>query len=181
MSQIRRAVFFDKDGVINALVDRGEHFFLAGKRERLTAPWTPEEMRIFEPVRGVVHAVRARGYLAIVITNQPDVSYGVMELASLKTILQTVRSLGFDDLYACLHGRDEGCRCRKPMPGMLLMASSEWNIDLERSYFLGDTEADTIAARAAGCTSVIIDREYNAQVQANARITRHDELLDLLP
>ena len=178
---MRRAVFFDKDGVINKMVDRGSGFMLAGKEVRLTAPWTLDELVIFEPARRLVTAVKEQGYLAIVITNQPDVSYGVMKPENLELILQSVRSLGFDDLFACFHGRDDNCRCRKPWPGMLLQAAAKWGIALERSFMLGDMDTDAGAARAAGCRSVIIHRHYNHDVRCDVRITSYEELLTLLP
>ena len=175
----RPAVFFDKDGVINPLVDRGDAV-IGGQSFKLTAPWTPSEMLIYPGVRTCIKRVRACGFYAIVVTNQPDVHYGMMTQAHLSLMLARVRKLGFDDVLHCPHGRDEDCDCRKPKPGMLLQASYKHHIALSCSYMVGDMETDIEAAHRAGCSSVIIDREYNQNVVAHKRITSLLELPALL-
>ena len=82
-----------------------------------------------------------------------------------------MHSLSFDDDFICFHGRDDECGCKKLKPGMLLAAAKKWNIDLPRSYFVGDTESDTIAARAAGCASILIDTWYNKKIESDYRGT----------
>ncbi len=176
----RRAVFFDKDGVINELVDRGEHFILAGKRVQLTAPWKLSELRLYDAIVPLLVEVKARGYLAIVITNQPDVRYGAMDPLFLLPILDAVRGLGFDDVYACIHGRDDVCGCRKPKPGMLLSAAKKWNIELRRSFMIGDMDTDVEAAQAAGCAPLLIDRPYNRDVESAYRVKSLEEIVAYL-
>ena len=175
----RRAVFFDKDGVVNELVDRGG-IVACGKVFNLTAPWTPEELRIYEDVPECVAKVRALGFAAVVITNQPDVSYGMMTEVDLPDILGLVLDLGFDDIFFCPHGRYDICDCRKPKPGMLLQAAKKWNIDLSGSFMIGDTEKDVGAVFSAGCIPIIIDRKYNQGVVVDKRITSLSELPSLL-
>jgi D-glycero-D-manno-heptose 1,7-bisphosphate phosphatase len=174
------AVFFDKDGVVNELVDRGEEFLLAGRPVRLTAPWKPSELKLYDALVPVLLEVKAREYLAIVITNQPDVRYGVMDRQLLRPMLNAVKGLGFDDLYVCVHGRDDGCDCRKPKPGMLLAAAKRWNIDLRNSIMVGDMATDVEAAQAAGCAPLLVDRPYNRHVHSAYRVGSVQELVAYL-
>jgi D-glycero-D-manno-heptose 1,7-bisphosphate phosphatase len=167
---IRRAVFFDRDGVINELVDRGEDLIIAGERAERTAPWIIEELRIHEGAADVIASVQALGYLAIIVTNQPDMYYGFMEAHAFKAIMDAVRGLGFNDAFACTHGYGEGCACRKPAPGMLYEAIAKWGIDPRASYMVGDMESDLIAAQAAGVTPILIERPYNGHIHAERRI-----------
>ncbi len=185
MNTKRKAVFFDKDGVVNEAVDRGERF-VGGEpsssptRTRFTAPWTLSEVRLLPGIWEVVHAVHERGYLAIVATNQPDVGYGFMKQSDLDAILAQVRELGFDDMFVCPHGRNDGCLCKKPKPGMLLDAAKKWNIDLAGSFMVGDSASDIGAARAVGVRGVLLNWPYNVDEDADARIATLPELPSLL-
>ena len=67
----------------------------------------------------------------------------------------------FQLIYVCPHSQHEGCLCRKPNPGMLFQARDEFNIDLSRSYMVGDRQSDMLASKSAGCTSVFIDKNYS--------------------
>lgn len=169
---MKRAIFFDKDGVINKAIDRGDAFSVHGKLVRHTAPFTLEEVAYMPGVEKLVRTAHERGFLAIVVTNQPDVSYGTMTTEALTSILNDLRRFDFDDVYVCTHRRDEGCTCKKPQPGMLLDAARTWDINLAASYLIGDSASDVGAARAAGCTSVLLGAPYNADVEANIRVER---------
>ncbi|MBY0472947.1 HAD-IIIA family hydrolase [Patescibacteria group bacterium] len=176
----RRAIFFDRDGVINELVYRGENFVVADQKVQRTAPWVLQELRIYDGAAAVIQQVREKGYMAIIATNQPDMRHGLMEQAALFAIMNAVCALGFDDAFMCTHTRAEGCLCHKPLPGMLHQAEKKWNLDMSDSFMLGDMETDLQAARAAGCTPVLIDRPYNINVPAEHRINTHAELLRLI-
>lgn len=176
----RRAVFFDRDGVINEMVDRGDDFVLGGKRVRLTAPWRLSELKIRAHAAAAIAAVKERGYLAILATNQPDVVYGALTEFAYQEIHREIEKLGFDDVWACRHGRDDGCSCRKPKPGLLLEAARKWSIDLQRSFFVGDMETDMQAAKAAGCRGVLMRAPYNTHVSGDYAIAHLRELLPLV-
>lgn len=180
MNVKRRAVFFDKDGVINEPVDRGEGFVAGGKAQRFTAPFVLSELHFFEGIAETVARLKERGFLVIVATNQPDVTYGLMKKNDLAAILAKIKELGFDDIFVCTHGRGEGCECKKPKPGLLLDAAARWNIDLARSYMMGDTGADMGAARAAGCRAVLLERPYNAGTEADLKISTVSDILTLV-
>lgn len=153
-----RAIFLDRDGVINRAVVRD------GK------PYPPADADELEILSGVPEALlrlKRAGYLLIVVSNQPDVARGTMQRANVEAVNACLgERLPIDEFRICFHDSGEGCRCRKPKPGMLLDAAAEWNIDLARSFMVGDRWRDIDAANAAGCTPFLIDYGYNEQLPA---------------
>lgn len=152
---MKRAVFLDRDGVINRAVVRD------GK------PYPPATLAEFELLPGVERAalaLRKAGFLIIVVTNQPDVGTGIQRLEVVEAMHDTLRAAGLcDDVKTCYHTDADGCECRKPKPGMLLEAAREWQIDLARSFMVGDRWRDVAAGKAAGCYTFFIDYEYQEQ------------------
>lgn len=180
MSPKQRAIFLDRDGVINDVVDRGDDFFALGKKVRWTAPWHYSEFSLKHGMLETVQAIRNAGYLAILITNQPDVGYGFMQPADFDLIMADIRKLPFDDIYVCTHGRDEGCDCKKPKPGMLLEAANKWGIDFSESFMVGDTKSDLEVGRAVGCKVVIIDHEQNKKLEPDYRMQHLKDIEQIL-
>ncbi len=166
------AVFLDRDGVVNEAVRRGQNF--VGREQtsayKHTAPFTVEEFRVFPETADAIARIRAMGFLSIVVTNQPDLAYGRMTKGTFDKLEGLTRALGFDDVFICPHGRDEGCECKKPKPGMLFKAAQKWNIDLSRSYIIGDTKSDTGAGKATDCKTILIARPYNEEDRATADV-----------
>jgi D-glycero-D-manno-heptose 1,7-bisphosphate phosphatase len=149
---VRRAVFLDRDGVINANLERDG---------RPVAPTTLAEFRLLPGVEDAVRQLKERGYLVIVITNQPDVANGLTERATVEAMHEAVRSrLLIDDIKVCFHNDAAGCDCRKPKPGLILAAAAEHDIDLAQSHVVGDRWRDVAAGKAAGCFTIFIDYGY---------------------
>jgi D-glycero-D-manno-heptose 1,7-bisphosphate phosphatase len=142
MTVSRPAIFLDRDGVINELVSRDGGRYSPRRFEDFKLfPWTLEALDIF----------KSEGFLLVIITNQPDISRGKMKLKTLEAMHAELRRLTpIDAIYVCTHDSDEGCECRKPMPGMLLHAAEDLNISLVDSWTIGDRESDILAGRAAG-------------------------------
>lgn len=149
---MRRAVFLDRDGVINRAVVRD------GK------PYPPEsvaEMEILPGVEAALQRLRAAGFVNIVVTNQPDVATGKQSRAAVEAMNERVmRTLAVDAIKVCYHVDSDDCACRKPRPGMLLDAAREYGIDLGRSFLVGDRWRDIAAGQAAGCRAFFIDFAY---------------------
>ena|SRR5579883_3135351 len=151
MNSARRAVFLDRDGVLNRAVVR------EGK------PYPPSGVEELEVLPGVATALdwlRAAGYLLIGITNQPDVARGTQRREVVEAINARLRqALPLDALYVCY---EDGAACprRKPNPGMLLEAADAFGIDLTGSFMVGDRWSDVEAGRRAGCRTVFIARHY---------------------
>lgn len=166
MASKHRAVFIDRDGVIlKPVIEQG-------------VPRPPQSIAEYEEKSGIlpgareaIEAVKAAGFLAILATNQPDIHYGVITQKDFDWIQGKVAALPFDDVFICFHGREEGCACKKPKPGMLIAAAKKWKIDLARSFMVGDSAADVGAAQAAGCRSIVVETSYNATVKSDIRIT----------
>jgi len=149
---VRRAVFLDRDGVINANLERDG---------RPVAPTTLAAFRILPGVEDAVRRLKERGYLVIVITNQPDVANGLTERSTVEAMHDVIRArLLVDDIKTCFHNDAAGCECRKPKPGLILTAAAEHGIDLAGSYVVGDRWRDVAAGRAAGCSTIFIDYGY---------------------
>jgi D-glycero-D-manno-heptose 1,7-bisphosphate phosphatase len=153
MKQLRRAVFLDRDGVINrAFVREG-------------VPYPPVNLAELEILTGVKEALthlHEAGYLLIVVTNQPDVARGTMKKATVENINNHLKNnLPIDDFRVCFHDDKDGCECRKPKPGALLDAASYHGIELSQSFMVGDRWRDTDAGRQAGCRIFFIDYGYS--------------------
>ncbi|MEX3916226.1 D-glycero-alpha-D-manno-heptose-1,7-bisphosphate 7-phosphatase [Paraburkholderia sp. BR10872] len=149
---MRRAVFLDRDGVINRSVVRD------GK------PYPPSSVAETEILPGVADALvslRGAGYLLIVVTNQPDVVRGTTSKAAVEAINDHLNAhLALDEFRTCYHDSGDECDCRKPRPGSLLSAAAQHSIDLARSYMVGDRWRDIEAGTRAGCKTIFIDYGY---------------------
>lgn len=143
---MKKAIFLDRDGVINRTV------FRLGKPR---APYSLDEFEFIHGVKRATEKLKAHGFLLIVVTNQPDVARGWVDRAQVDLVNAYVKDdLGLDDLKACFHDDGDGCPCRKPKPGMLLEAAQQWDIDLPNSYMIGDRPSDVEAGQRAGCKSI---------------------------
>lgn len=165
-----RAVFLDRDGVINDLVYRGENFFVHGKKVCWTAPFSYNEFKLRDGVEDSLNKIRGLGFLVILATNQPDVTYGTLSFEDHKRIMADIEKFPLDDIFVCMHGRDDGCECKKPKPGMFLQAAEKWNINLKSSFVIGDMASDVCAGKTAGCGTILIDCNYNKNIEADVRV-----------
>jgi D-glycero-D-manno-heptose 1,7-bisphosphate phosphatase len=153
----RRAVFLDRDGVLNRIVIRNR------------MPYPPahvEEFELYEDVLEGCARLKAANFLLVVITNQPDVGRGSRSREDVEAMNLKMRKLLplLDRIEVCYHaGRRYGeiCDCRKPRPGMIVRAAATLNIDPKRSYVIGDRWRDVDCAHAAGCQAIFIERGYN--------------------
>jgi D-glycero-D-manno-heptose 1,7-bisphosphate phosphatase len=150
---LRKAVFLDRDGVINEAIVRG------GKPY---PPPSPDELVIVPGTQLTLERLNRHSFLLIVITNQPDVARGIITRKNVEEINHKLSSqLPLDDFFICYHDDSDNCGCRKPKPGLLLEAAAKYQIDLAASFFIGDRWRDIEAGIAAGCRTVLIDRCYN--------------------
>ena len=167
-----RAVFLDRDGVLNrALVREGKPY----------PPANLSELEILPGVEEACSTLKRAGLGLIVITNQPDLSRGTMERGAVDAMNAEVRErLGLDDVRVCPHDDADRCDCRKPAPGLLLAAAREWRIALDRSVMVGDRWRDIESGRRAGCKTVFIDYGY-AEQRPQAPDLIVGSLLDAVP
>jgi D-glycero-D-manno-heptose 1,7-bisphosphate phosphatase len=160
----RRAVFLDRDGVINrARVQNGKPF----------PPATLEELEIFPDAAAALADLKRHGFLLIVVTNQPDVARGTQQRETVEQINVALTSaLPIDQVLVCYHTGEDKCNCRKPLPGLLFRAAREHRIDLLHSFMVGDRWRDIDAGYNAGCETVLIDYAYKEQGPAREPTAR---------
>ena len=154
-AQSQRAVFLDRDGVIN------QPKIIDGKPY---APLSIEEFVILPEVPEACAKLKRNGFLLVVATNQPDVGRGTLQQEVVEQIHRYMCSrLPLDRVEVCYHPgfNDSECDCRKPKPGLLLRAASEFDIDLRASWMIGDRWRDIDCGHAAGCRTILIDYHYD--------------------
>jgi D-glycero-D-manno-heptose 1,7-bisphosphate phosphatase len=157
-----RAVFLDRDGVLNRPVVRDRLPF---------PPANPDEFQLYPGVIEGCRQLKQAGFLLIVVTNQPDVGRGTQSRESVEAMHAALRSAipELDAIEVCFHAgsrHGEACDCRKPKPGMIVRAAARYAIDLERSFLIGDRWRDVDCAQAAGCRAVFIDHGYREKLRA---------------
>ncbi len=162
---LKRAVFLDRDGVLNrAIVRDGKPF----------SPASLAELEILPEAAACLAELKRLGYLLVVVTNQPEVGRGTLAPGTLEEMHAALRAqLPLDDILCCFHDDAAGCECRKPRPGLLLEAARRYGIDLAGSFLIGDRWRDIEAGAAAGCRTVWIDYGYRERapgVEADARV-----------
>jgi D-glycero-D-manno-heptose 1,7-bisphosphate phosphatase len=171
-----RAVFFDRDGVLVELV-------WDAVDEAFEAPNLGEDVHLVPEAADAIRRIRALDYRTVVVSNQPGAAKGK---ASHEDLLEThehvVRLLAesgvvIDDYRYCLHHPEAldpalggACDCRKPKPGMLLEAATALEIDLSRSWMIGDSDVDAEAGRSAGCRTILV---HNPRSSHRRRVDAH--------
>lgn len=165
----RRAVFLDRDGVINRKPD--PHDYVKDFDE---FHWNPG-------AKELIKKIKERGLLAVVVTNQQGIATNKMTSQFVTTLHEQINNElskmgGSIDLFCvCPHHKDELCGCRKPNPGMFFDAAKLLLIDLNRSLMIGDTESDREAAIRAGCRDVILVKDNHLDV--NVIVSEIDKVL----
>lgn len=167
-----RAVFLDRDGVINRAVVR------AGKPH---PPASVDELELLPGVPEALARLKAAGYSLVVVTNQPDIARGATTAGAVEAIHARLRAtLPIDEIRVCPHDDADGCACRKPKPGLLLRPPRH---DLAASVMVGDRWRDIEAGRAAGCgVTILVDYGYDEAPAAEptARVGSLAEAADWL-
>jgi D-glycero-D-manno-heptose 1,7-bisphosphate phosphatase len=155
MPNLKRAIFLDRDGVINRALE---------KEAKPYPPTSLAEFEILPDVPAACARLKTAGFLLIVATNQPDVGRGTLAQSVVEAIhAHMVSQLPIDRVEVCYHpGKGlSDCDCRKPKPGMLLRAAKDLGIDLAQSWMVGDRWRDIDCGHAAGCRTIFIDYGYD--------------------
>ena len=163
----RRAVFLDRDGVINRAIIR------AGRPH---PPASPAELEILPGVPAALERLKSAGFWLVLVTNQPDVARGPQTRAGVEALHASLRArLPLDEIRVCYHDDPDGCECRKPAPGLLLAAAEAAHLDLGASFMVGDRWRDVAAGQRAGCQAIFLDYGY-AEPQPHAPFLRAHSL-----
>jgi len=159
---LNRAVFLDRDGVINAAPYNTEE-------EKYDSPYTLAGFRILPGAKLAIRLLNEKNWLTVVVSNQPGVAKAKCSAPFLEELNERMRAglaasgAHLDAIYYCMHHPEavvpefrQVCQCRKPRPGLLLAAADDLQIDLTSSYIIGDSLKDVDAGLAAGCTPILI-------------------------
>ncbi len=178
---MNKAVFLDRDGVINSKMPEGQY----------VTRW--DEMHFLPGVTSAIARLKKDGFLVIVVTNQRCVAKGLLTAAEMDAIHHRMRQelttsgAIIDAVYYCPHEKTPPCNCRKPAPGMLLSAAREHQIDIVASWMIGDSCIDVEAGRSAGCRTALLaestatidcapDLVVRSLLEATVKIRRFEEL-----
>lgn len=159
-----KAIFLDRDGVVNELVYFQEQGII-------DSPFTPYQFHLCPGVPQAIKRFQNAGYKIIIVSNQPGVAKGHMTLNNFNRIDETMKAqlekegVFLDGVYYCLHHPEAvieqyriDCKCRKPKPGLILKAVKDMDIDVSQSWFIGDNLTDIKAGKNAGCHTLLLSK-----------------------
>lgn len=159
-----KAVFLDRDGVINELIYYREQGII-------DSPFTVEQFRLLPGVGEATRKLREMDYKVILVSNQPGIARGNMSEETFQEIRQKMKEelakegTFLDGEYYCFHHPEakverlkDNCECRKPKPGLLLQAAKDMDIDLSQSWMIGDGLTDVKAGKGARCRTILLGR-----------------------
>ena len=163
---MNKAIFLDRDGVINnIIVSNGLPL----------SPLKFEEFKILPGVRESISKLKKLNFFCILVTNQPDVSRGKIKKDTVIKMNEYLKKeLSLNDVFACFHDDKDNCQCRKPKPGLILDATKKWNINLNKSYMIGDRWKDIDAGTVSGCKTIFIDNKYNESIKSKPNYVSKD-------
>jgi D-glycero-D-manno-heptose 1,7-bisphosphate phosphatase len=149
---MKAAVFIERDGVLNQV---------RVERQQPVSPLTLEDFQVNREAIPLLKKLKVAGLLLIVTTNQPGLSRGYQSRRELDRMHELLRAtFPLDDILVCPHDATDGCSCRRPKPGLLVEAGFKWRLSLDRSFVISDKWQDAEAARAAGCTSLLLQSPW---------------------
>jgi D-glycero-D-manno-heptose 1,7-bisphosphate phosphatase len=170
VNKVNRAVFLDRDGVINKLV-------LNPKTSAYEAPQNKEDLELFDWTLETLKALLQNNYKLFIVSNQPDHAKGKTTLENIKAIHDKLHKcfidneINFTEYYYCYHHPDGvvkeytgKCKCRKPEPYFVLKAIEEFQIDKNKSWFVGDRNSDITCGQSSGLKTIFIKNEHSKSV-----------------
>ena len=152
----KKAVFFDRDGVLNlGILKNGKSF----------APKQFKDFKLYPKIKKYCEKLKKKGFKIIVITNQPDVGKGKIKKKEIFKMHKKLKlEISYDDIF-CSFSQFKKSYFRKPNPGMILKAVKKHKIDLNKSFLIGDRWSDISAAEKVNCKSIFIDRKYKEKTE----------------
>jgi D-glycero-D-manno-heptose 1,7-bisphosphate phosphatase len=160
---IDKAAFLDRDGVLNNIIIKDG------------LPYSPskyDEFKILPGVKDSITKLKKMEFRCIVVTNQPDVSRGKIKKETVVKMNNYLnKELELDDIFVCFHDDIDKCNCRKPKPGLIFEAAKKWNINLKKSYMIGDRWKDIDAGTSSGCKTIFLNNNYKEKVKSEPNFT----------
>jgi len=169
----KRAIFLDRDGVINEVVFH--------RTKKPSSPWNFEEFKLINGIKKPLEELSQMGYYLFIISNQPDIARGHIKKDTTERINKIIyETFPIKEIFVCPHDDHHDCNCRKPKPGMIFILSKKWKIDLKKSFLIGDNWKDMEAGKSAGCITIILDQPYNQLVEADFRVKNLERAVDMI-
>ena len=149
---MRKAVFLDRDGVLNRSI------LIEGVPK---PPSCIGDVEILDGVVEAIHILKKHEFVPVVVTNQPDVARGATTQTEVEAINSYIgAATKIQHFYTCFHDDEDHCKCRKPLPGLILRASNDLKLSVNDSFMVGDRWRDIAAGQSAGCQAFFIDYSY---------------------
>ena len=154
----KKCIFLDRDGVLNRSIIR---------KNKAYAPTNINQFYFFPKVKMAIKKLQKK-FKLVIISNQPDVGKKKIKLQEIKKMNNKITSeLKINDIYYCFHKQSQSCKCRKPNTLLFIKAIKKFNIDVKKSYMIGDRKSDIDAGINIGCKTVFIERKYNEKKPNN--------------
>tara|TARA_B100000900_G_scaffold404167_1_gene412168 strand:- start:572 stop:1099 length:528 start_codon:yes stop_codon:yes gene_type:complete len=167
-----KAIFFDRDGVINKLIARDGGFF---------SPRTFNEFDFYDDIKTCIDFLIEKKYLIFIISNQPDISRKKMSIKELNKIDKAInKKLHIDEIYYSFDSEVSKNGSKKPSPKMLLDAKEKWKIDFSKSFFVGDSVADRDCANNANVSFILVSRSHNKDLNHNCKVNSLNDIKNII-
>ena len=167
-----KAVFFDRDGVINKLVTRDNGFF---------SPRTFNEFNFYDDIQPCIDFLIENKFLIFIVSNQPDISRKKMSIKELNKIdIAINKKLHIDEIYYSFDSKFTKNGSKKPSPKMLLEAKEKWKINFSRSFFVGDSIADRDCAKNANVSFILVSRSHNKNLNYPFKVNSLNEVKNII-
>ena len=157
-----RAVFWDRDGIINQI---------EVKEGKSLSPRKFSDFKVFSFIKDLLIEVKSLGFLNIIFTNQPDISRSLMDPKELQLMHEFLENnYPIEKIYCCPHSNEDNCNCRKPLPGMLISAIKDFCLNNEQCYVIGDRINDVISGDLASIKNLYLlekSYSYNCDIKNN--------------
>ena len=172
---MNKAVFLDRDGVINGVIFRN------GNNLKPIAPWSLKEFNLIHDIEEPLLNLSKSGFKLFIVTNQPDIAKGVINQSFVEKINEIIlRKLPIDEIKVCPHIDLDGCDCRKPKSGMITSLAIKWDIDCQESFMIGDNWKDMVAGGNTGATTILLEKHYNRSVHADYRASNLSQAVEII-
>lgn len=166
---MKTGIFIERDGILNKAIVNGQN---------QASPLTLEQFQINDHSVPLLEGLKAAGFILIATTNQPAVSRGTLPRRELDRMHELLRKrFPLSDILVCPHDESDECPCRKPEPGLFTEAAFKWHLDLERSFVVSDKWQDARAARAVGCTSLLLKSPWTGNGHHDFVLASLDEIV----
>jgi D-glycero-D-manno-heptose 1,7-bisphosphate phosphatase len=168
---LKKAVFIERDGILN------ENILTESQQPRPSLNFA--EFKIKADALPALQKLRQAGFVLIVISNQPGISNGTLMRGELDQMDNAIRrTFPINDIMSCMHGENDHCHCRMPLPGMIIEAGFKWHLDKEGSYMISDKCQNTRAARTVGCNLMFLRSQWLNESPGGPVLDSLEEIAD---